>query len=173
MRSGPADSVNQFTKLAAPAAPKAKSHLAAAFPGLLGGQSTTVKDRPPIAGSDYGMYANVVVNGKVVASLSNSGCCAIADGYGGPGMVDALDLPGTGPKLSQQRAEIIAKALGGTVEKLSTAQTPEQWAKGGKRVGMIDLWGLDSSETPSERPQPPQDNLATLLRQQEDQGDAA
>lgn len=171
MRSVFADSVGQFTKVAAPTVPKAKSTLATGFPGALKAE-TTHADRPAIAGSDYGMYANVVVNGKVVASLSNSGCAAIADAYGGPLMAQLVDMPGTGPKLSQKRAEIIALALGGTIEKLSTAQTPEQWAKGGKRVGMIDLWGIDEGTT-GERPQPPHDNLTTLLRQQEDHGHTA
>ncbi len=169
MRSVLADSIGQFTKLAAPTAPKAQSHLSAAFPGLLGGTKTksAATDKPAIAGSDYGMYANVVVNGKVVASLSNSGCCIIADGYGGPGLPEDLNLPGDGPKLAKQRAEIIAKALGGTVETLSTAQTPEQWAKGGKRVGMIDLWGLNGNEPAGYRPTPPPDGLDILLKQQE------
>lgn len=166
MRSVFADSVGQFTKLAAPTMPKAKSVLATDFPDALKAETTNA-DKPAIAGSDYGMYANVVVNGKVVASLSNSGCCAIADGYGGAGMATALDMPGDGPKLAQKRAEMIAQALGGTVEKLSTAQTPEQWSKGGKRIGMIDLWGIDDNGSPDDRPQLPQEAMDVLLRQQE------
>lgn len=164
MKSVFADSVGQFAKLAAPTVPKAKSHLAEGFPDALKVETTNA-DKPAIAGSDYGMYANVVVNGKVVASMSNSGCAAIADGYGA-GMAAALDMPGDGPKLAQKRAEMIAQALGGTVEKLSTAQTPEQWAKGGKRIGMIDLWGIDEGST-GEHPQLPQEAMDVLLRQQE------
>ncbi|MGE5477659.1 MAG: hypothetical protein ACM3Q1_13450 [Bacteroidales bacterium] len=130
--------------------------------------AATTATHAPIAGSDYGIYANVVVNGRVVASLSNSGCCLMPSGCGGEALVDALDLPGSGPALAQQRAEIIAKEMGGTVEKLSTAQTPEQWAKSGKRAGMIDLWGLEDGEPPDARPPTPQESMDVLLKQQEE-----
>lgn len=166
MRTALADSIGTLAAPVASSQTKAKSFLAEAFPDVLNVETKNA-DRPSIAGSDYGMYANVVVNGKVVASLSNSGCAAIADGYGGQAMAAALDMPGTGPKLAQRRAEMIAQALGGTVEKLSTAQTPEQWAKGGKRMGMIDLWGLDGSEPPGYRPQMAQDAMDVLLKEQE------
>lgn len=129
--------------------------------------ATAQKTHKPIAGSDYGIYANVVIDGKVVASLSNSGCCAIANGYGGPAMADALDMPGDGPKLAQKRAEMIAQALGGTVEALPTAQTPEQWAKGGKKQGLIDLWGLDGDEPEDYRPQLATSAMDILLKNQE------
>jgi hypothetical protein len=130
--------------------------------------AATTATHAPIAGSDYGIYANVVVNGRVVASLSNSGCCLMPNGCGGEALGDVLDLPGSGPKLAQQRAEIIAEKLGGTVEKLSTAQTPEQWAKSGKRMGMIDLWSLEDGEDSDGRPPTPQETMDVLLKQQEE-----
>ncbi|MGE5518149.1 MAG: hypothetical protein ACM31D_20290 [Bacteroidota bacterium] len=166
MKSAFADSVGQFTKPSAPAVPKVKSVLATNFPDALKVETINA-DKPPIVGSDYGMYANVVVNGKVVASVSNSGCSAVADGYYDTGMGDAFEGLGYGPQAAQERAEIIARALGGTVEKLSTAQTPEQWAKSGKTYGMIDLWGIGDDGLPCDHHQVPQQVMDVLLRQQE------
>jgi hypothetical protein len=81
----------------------------------------------PMGNTDSGDYAQVVVNGKVVATLSNSGSAAMSNALGGQ-LGGSLDNDGTGPALAQRRAEQIAKALGGKVVKSSSAMTSSQWA---------------------------------------------
>lgn len=104
------------------------------------------KELPAIGGSDYGIYANVVVNGTVVASLSNSGCGLIANGYD-----VQLPLDGSGPKLARERAEAIAKQLGGRVQILSTAMSEAEWAKTGKVAGKIDMWAVEDGGASEDR----------------------
>lgn len=75
-------------------------------------------------------YATVKVNGKIVATLYNSGASATSNAAYSkvknlPSMGEEEQL--TGPMLAQKRAEEIAKALGGTVEKAPTAQNQAQW----------------------------------------------
>jgi hypothetical protein len=72
-------------------------------------------------------YAQVKVNGKVVATLYNSGASAMTnDAAAGVGKLE--DPPGLGgPDLAQWRADQYAARLGGTVEKASTAITQSQW----------------------------------------------
>jgi hypothetical protein len=50
------------------------------------------------------------------------------------GVTDSLSsfgahASGTGPRLAQKRAEELAKAVGGTIEKASTALEPGQWVR--------------------------------------------
>ncbi len=76
------------------------------------------------------IYATVKVNGKVVATLYNSGGAMTSNATGAqvsglPSMGEGETL--TGPALAQKRAEEIAKALGGTIETASTAQTAAEW----------------------------------------------
>ena len=85
--------------------------------------ATTVPDNAP-----QNTYATVKVNGKVVATLDNSGGVAMTNQAGA--MVGDLLGPGApngGPDLAQWRAERIAKAMGGTVEKASTAIPQSAW----------------------------------------------
>jgi hypothetical protein len=85
--------------------------------------ATTVPDNAP-----QNTYATVKVNGKVVATLDNSGGAAMTNQAGA--MVGDLQdpaAPNGGPDLAQWRAERIAKAVGGTVEKASTAITQSAW----------------------------------------------
>ncbi|MGY8638607.1 hypothetical protein RAD15_39695 [Bradyrhizobium sp. 14AA] len=72
-------------------------------------------------------YAQVKVNGKVVATLYNSGASAMTNAAGAEiGKLE--DPPGlSGPDLAQWRADQYAERLGGTVEKASTAITQSQW----------------------------------------------
>jgi len=74
------------------------------------------------------IYATVKVNGKVVATLYNGGSSAMSNAAAGA-VGDLQDPPGLngGPDLAQSRAERIAKALGGTIEKAPTAITQSQW----------------------------------------------
>ena len=69
-------------------------------------------------------YAEVHVNGKPVATLSNSGAMGTSNAIAA--RLNGIDLPdevnGTnGPALAQARAEAVAKALGGEIVMSSTA----------------------------------------------------
>jgi hypothetical protein len=85
--------------------------------------ATEVPDNAP-----QNTYATVKVNGKVVATLYNSGGAAMTNAAAAA-VGDLQDPPGLngGPDLAQARAERIAKALGGTIEKASTAIKQSQW----------------------------------------------
>jgi hypothetical protein len=84
--------------------------------------ATEVPDNAP-----QNIYATVKVNGKVVATLYNGGSSAMTNDAAGK--VGALPDPGSngGPDLAQSRAEYIAKAIGGTIEKAPTAITQSEW----------------------------------------------
>jgi len=76
------------------------------------------------------VYAKVKVGGKVVATIYNSGGAATPNAI--YGKVKNLFSMGeketlTGPALAQKRAEEIAEALGGTVEKLATDESLAAW----------------------------------------------
>lgn len=88
-------------------------------------QSTFALDVPDNAPQN--IYATVKVNGKVVATLYNGGSSAMTNDAAGK--VGSLqDPPGlSGPDLAQYRAEYIAKAVGGTIEKAPTAITQSEW----------------------------------------------
>jgi capsid protein len=85
--------------------------------------ATEVPDNAP-----QNIYATVKVNGKVVATLYNGGSSAMTNAAAGA-VGDLQDPPGLngGPDLAQSRAERIAKALGGTIEKAPTAITQSEW----------------------------------------------
>jgi hypothetical protein len=73
-------------------------------------------------------YATVKVDGKVVATLYNGGSVTMTNEAGAKvgDLEDQHGLKG-GPDLAQSRAELIAKAVGGTVEKAATAITQSEW----------------------------------------------
>jgi hypothetical protein len=86
--------------------------------------ATEVPDNAP-----QNVYATVKVNGKVVATLYNGGSSAMTNDAAAT-VGDLQDPPGLisgGPNLAQWRAEYIAKATGGTIEKASTAITQSEW----------------------------------------------
>jgi len=85
--------------------------------------ATDVPDNAP-----QNTYATVKVNGKVVATLYNGGSSAMTNEAAAE-VGDLQDPPGLigGPDLAQSRAERIAKATGGTIEKASTAITQSEW----------------------------------------------
>jgi hypothetical protein len=85
--------------------------------------ATDVPDNAP-----QNTYATVKVKGKVVATLYNSGCSVMTNEAAAE-VGDLQDPPGLigGPDLAQWRAERIAKATGGTIEKASTAITQSEW----------------------------------------------
>jgi hypothetical protein len=74
------------------------------------------------------IYATVKVDGKVVATLYNAGSSAMTN-QAAAKLGDLQDPPGLigGPDLAQWRAERIAKAVGGTIEKAPTAITQSAW----------------------------------------------
>jgi hypothetical protein len=75
-------------------------------------------------------YAQVVVNGKVVATLYNSGAAETSNAtYARVKNLSSMgeEEKSTGPELAQKRAEEIAKALGGSVVKSDTAVTQSQY----------------------------------------------
>jgi hypothetical protein len=85
--------------------------------------ATEVPDNAP-----QNVYATVKVNGEVVATLYNGGSSMMTNAAAAA-VGDLQDPPGLngGPDLAQARAERIARALGGTIEKAPTAITQSQW----------------------------------------------
>jgi hypothetical protein len=85
--------------------------------------ATEVSDDAP-----QNTYATVKVDGKVVATLYNGGSVTMTN-QAAAMAGDLQDPPGLngGPDLAQWRAEHIAKAVGGTIEKASTAITQSGW----------------------------------------------
>lgn len=77
------------------------------------------------------VYAEVKVGGKVVATLSNGGLCTMSNAMAArlANLPSMKNPQGSGPQLAQQRAEEIARALGGRVEKAETAMTPAEYAR--------------------------------------------
>jgi hypothetical protein len=72
-------------------------------------------------------YAQVKVDGKVVATVYNGGSSAMTN-QAAAVVGDLQDPPGLGgPDLAQWRADNYARLLGGTVEKASTAIKQSQW----------------------------------------------
>jgi len=86
-------------------------------------RATEIPDNAP-----QNIYATVKVNGKVVATLYNGGSSVMTNAAAAT-VGDLQDPPGLngGPDLAQSRAERIAKAVGGTIEKASTAITQSAW----------------------------------------------
>lgn len=72
-------------------------------------------------------YAQVKVDGKVLATVYNGGSSTMTNAAAGKiGKLE--DPPGLGgPDLAQWRADTYARLLGGTVEKAPTAITQSQW----------------------------------------------
>ena len=85
--------------------------------------ATEVPDNAP-----QNIYATIKVNGKVVATLYNSGSSAMTN-EAAASVGNLQDPPGLngGPNLAQWRAQAIAKATGGTIEKAPTAITQSEW----------------------------------------------
>ena len=86
--------------------------------------ATEVPDNAP-----QNIYATVKVNGKVVATLYNGGSSVMTNDAAAQ-VGELKDPPGLingGPNLAQWRAEYIAKATGGMIEKASTAIMQSEW----------------------------------------------
>lgn len=87
--------------------------------------------RIPVPGTyEDSLFATVEVNGQVVAKLTNNGFAETSNALAGrlrslPSMGEGATA--SGPALARQRAEEIAKALGGKVMIADTAMTQTQW----------------------------------------------
>jgi hypothetical protein len=106
--------------------PELRDRLATIWLDMLAAQerlATEVPDNAP-----QNTYATVTVNGKVVANLYNGGSCAMTNAAAAQ-VGTWQDPPGLfgGPDLAQWRAELIAKAVGGKIEKAPTAIRQSEW----------------------------------------------
>lgn len=100
----------------------------------------------PADNAPENIYAQVKVNGEVVATLYNSGAAETSNSVGAKLQDIFANTTGSGPQAAQTRAEQIAAALGGTIEKASTAQTPEQWAARPPHAFYIDYAAMAADE---------------------------
>ncbi|MEY9881502.1 hypothetical protein [Bradyrhizobium sp. USDA 329] len=90
-------------------------------------------------------YAQVKVDGKVVATLYNSGSSVMTN-QAAAKVGKLEDPPGSsGPDLAQWRADRYAELLGGTVEKASTAITQSQWTPRESRPTTYSREQLDAA----------------------------
>jgi hypothetical protein len=105
--------------------PELRDRMATMWLDVQAAKSTFATDVPDNAPQN--IYATVKVNGKVVATLYNGGSSAMTNEAAGK--VGNLPDPGLsgGPNLAQSRAEYIAKAIGGMIEKAPTAITQSEW----------------------------------------------
>lgn len=84
--------------------------------------------RTEIAAPPDHPYAQVVLGGRVVATLSNNGYATTANADANRFRAIFEDDRGlTGPALAQSRADRIAALVGGNVVKSNTALTQSQW----------------------------------------------
>ncbi len=106
--------------------PELRDQMATNWLNMQAAQSALATEVPDNAPQN--VYATVKVNGKVVATLYNGGTSQMTNAAAAE-VGDLQDPPGLngGPDLAQWRAEAIAQATGGTIEKASTAITQAQW----------------------------------------------
>lgn len=90
-------------------------------------------------------YAQVKVDGEVVATLYNTGSSTLTNAAAATiGKLD--DPPGlSGPDLAQWRADQYAARLGGTIEKAPTAITQSQWTPRESRSTTYSRVQLDAA----------------------------
>lgn len=90
-------------------------------------------------------YAQVKVDGKVVATLYNGGSSTMTNAAAAT--IGKLEDPAglSGPDLAQWRADTYAELLGGTVEKASTAITQSQWTPHESGSGTYSRDQLDAA----------------------------
>lgn len=105
--------------------PELRDRMATNWLNMQAGASAMATEIPDNAPQN--VYATVTVKGKVVATLYNGGSSAMTN----DAAAEVGDLPDPGPNggpnLAQSRAEYIAKAMGGTIEKAQTAITQSKW----------------------------------------------
>lgn len=88
----------------------------------------------------YKEYATVTVNGRTVAEIDNHGWVKTSNALGASlGSLLAEDSTLPGPQLAQMRAETIARQLGGTIVKSSTAMTQDQFDSNAQPQSSINM----------------------------------
>ena len=102
--------------------------------------------QPDVSGHPlYKPYATIEVDGKTVATISNSGGVTSSNSSGHK-IQKILEQEGdtnlSGPDGAQERAAKIAEQLGGTVEKSSTAITQEEFNANPHPAGTIDYGAM-------------------------------
>lgn len=94
--------------------------------------------KKPIVPTDS-IYAEVKVNGRVMATVSNNSSIKTHDSFTG-NIEDIMgSLSGRGPAFAHKVAERLAEFMGGEVNVASTAKTQAQWAQ---REPI--KWGIDT-----------------------------
>lgn len=155
-------SVSTLTPLHIPASairkltPAESREFAAQLENMLNQQYTTPTNYDTYAGNQT--YATVEKNGKVIATLLNNGGMMTSNAIGFS--LGHIPDTGSGPALAQARAEAIAKQLGGSIHKASTALTQSQYSS---------LPGLTfRRDDAAMKADPMYATLQALLAQQED-----
>ncbi len=132
---------------------------------------------PETAGNPaYAGYANIVVNGKVVAEIDNHGGIktsnALADAFSAAvDEADALANVMSGPELARLRAEKIAATLGGKVVKLSTAITQSAYNAIPRTTAIVDTVALANDPRYEQLAQIKQAHTAFWAQQMAQQND--
>lgn len=90
------------------------------------------------------VYAEVKVGGQTVATLYNSGVMVTSNAYGArlQNLPSVRDSTQVGPALAQERAEEIARTLGGNVVRSGDAMTQSQWEASPKQKLVTDWEAL-------------------------------
>lgn len=86
------------------------------------------------------VYAEVKVGGNTVAKIYNSGSIESSNAMGGriQSILQRQDTQLSGPNGAQERAEILARALGGRIEKTTDAMTQGEWEASPKQHLVTD-----------------------------------
>jgi hypothetical protein len=109
---------------------------------LLEAQFTRPVGPPDNAPSE--LYAEIKVGGKTIAKVYNSGCCERPNNSGGVQLGGPDEEGLTGPALAHFRAEKIAKACGGTIEKADTAVTQAAYNARPPRQFYVDYEAMNA-----------------------------
>jgi hypothetical protein len=105
--------------------PELRDQIATNWLNIRAGETAMATEVPDNAPQN--IYATVKVEGKVIATLYNGGSSWMTNAAAAK-VGNLPDCgPSGGPNLAQSRADYIAKATGGTIEKAQTAITQSQW----------------------------------------------
>lgn len=73
-------------------------------------------------------YACIVADGKTIATVTNSGVVRMPHQFGRQNQaLPSQESDAQGPALAQQRAQALAKKLGGSIVREETAQAQHEW----------------------------------------------
>lgn len=107
-------------------------------------EKAIMMDYSHIEGPPDTIYAEVKKNGQTIAQIYNSGAVVTSNAMGGQvtGLLQQQTSNLTGPAGAQERAELLAQALGGTITKSSTAMNQTQWENTPKQHLVTDWEAL-------------------------------